>query len=74
MPTATLSLPTAPALGQRNMFRHAATEFVAIDDATGQFIQVVAWYPSDVSGLPGKAPRFSRIMEKQDAIYWGYIK
>ena len=74
MSVATFSLPSAPTVGQLNQYRHPARIIIAQDLATNEYVEVVAWYHSEVSGLPSKEGRFTRIMDKDDAIYWGYIK
>lgn len=74
MPFATLSLASSPTVGQLNGYRKRARTFVAIDEATDQYVECVAWYSDEITDLPTKAPRFSRIMEKDAAISWGYIQ
>lgn len=68
------SIPAAPTVGLANDFRRPATTFVAIDDSVNEYIECVAWYSYEVIDLSGKDRRFSRILEKDAAIEFGYIQ
>ncbi|MEO1390251.1 MAG: hypothetical protein AAFV85_23200 [Cyanobacteria bacterium J06634_6] len=73
MPFATLSLPSAPVVGQLGPDNRRATEMVAVDLVTGQYVQCVGWGHSDLTDHPKKEARFSLICDKEAAIYWGHI-
>ena len=71
-PVATYALPSNPAVGQLNRYRHAAKTLIARDMNTSEYIEVIAWYHDEVSSLP-KEDRFSHIMDKETAIEMAYI-
>ncbi|EKU98020.1 hypothetical protein Lepto7375DRAFT_7279 [Leptolyngbya sp. PCC 7375] len=65
-------LPSNPNVGDLNVYNRPARVIIAQNMRTGEYVEVIAWYHYEVSDLkiPGN---YSRIIDKSDAEYYGYI-
>lgn len=65
------SIPSPFDAGQRDAYNRQARAIVAIDDMAGEYVKTIDFYHSEVAKATDD--RFSRIMDEDAALIWGYI-